>query len=111
MRVSFYVSASGRRPVEEFIQSLPKPDQARFADVYNGIKEFGLHCPRVTFRQLRGKLWEVKFSAKNGGYRICYVMMDQGDMTWLHAFKKATQRTPLHDLELAERRMKEVLCD
>ncbi|MDO8519795.1 MAG: type II toxin-antitoxin system RelE/ParE family toxin [Deltaproteobacteria bacterium] len=109
MRVSFYLSTSGRSPVEEFIQSLPKSDQARFADVYKGIRDFGLHCPRVTFRQLRGKLWEVKFSANSGGYRICYVIINDNHMVWLHAFKKTTQKTPAHNLELAERRMKEIL--
>lgn len=89
--------------------SLPKSDQARFADVYTGIREYGLSCPRVTFKPLRGKLWEVKFSAKGGGYRICYVMVDGDNMIWLHAFKKTTQKTPVNDLALAEKRMKEVL--
>ena len=32
-----------------------------------------------------------------------------GTMVWLHAFKKKTQKTPAGDLELAEKRMKEVL--
>lgn len=109
MRVSFYVSALGRSPVEEFIRSLSKSDQARFADIYNGVKEFGLNCPRVTFKQLRGKLWEIKFSAKGGGYRICYVLIDVETMIWLHSFKKTTRKTPSSHLELAERRMKEVL--
>lgn len=109
MRVLFYNAVSGRSPVEEYILSLPKSDQARFADVHKGITEFGLNCPRVTFRQLRGKLWEIKFSSTGGGYRICYVMMNDNQMVWLHVFKKTTQKTPMHDLELAERRMKEII--
>lgn len=109
MRVLFYTSPGGRSPVEEFIESLPKADQARFADVYQGIQEFGLDCPRIKLRQLHGKLWEVKFSAKGGGYRIGYVMITRDSMVWLHAFKKTTQRTPVADLSLAESRMKEIL--
>lgn len=109
MQIRFYTLASGRSPVEEFIQSLPKNDQARFADVYNGIKEHGLNCPRAQFRQLRGKLWEVKFTSPSGGYRIGYVMMDRETMVWLHAFKKTTQKTPSQELDLAEKRMKELL--
>lgn len=89
--------------------SLSKSDQARFADVYKGIKELGFHCPRVTFKSLRGKLWEIKFSAERSGYRVCYVMINGDEMVWLHAFKKTTQKMPLRDLELAERRMKEIL--
>lgn len=109
MKVSFYVTESGRSPVEDFILSLPKADQARFADIHYGIAEYGLHCPRAVFKHLRGKLWEVKFSAKGGGYRICYVVIERDNMVWLHAFKKTSQKTPSSDLKLAEQRMKEVL--
>lgn len=109
MRVSFYVSSLGRSPVEDFILSLPKCDQARFADVHYGICEDGLDCSRVVFKPLRGKLWEIKFAAEGGGYRICYVMLNGDKMVWLHAFKKTTNKTPRRDLEVAERRMKEIL--
>ena len=61
------------------------------------------------FKHLRGKLWEIKFSAKGGGYRICYVMIEWDNMVWLHVFKKTTQKTPSGDLAIAEQRMKEVL--
>src|SRR3989338_2883540 len=105
MRVSFYTMPSGRSPVEEFIRSLPKQDQARFADVHQGIKEYGFDCPRVAFKHLREKLWEIKFSAQGGGYRICYVTVEKDTMIWLHAFKKTSQKTSLRDLELALLRM------
>jgi len=109
MNVAFYETASGRSPVEDFISGLSKVDQARFADVFEGIENYGLGCPRVQFKQLRGKLWEVKFNAPSGGYRIAYVVVELNTMVWLHAFKKKTQKTPIGDLEIAEKRMKEVL--
>ncbi len=109
MKVSFYETVSGRSPIEDFIEGLPKADQARFADVFDGIEKYGLGCPRVQFRQLRGKLWEVKFNSPSGGYRIAYVVVESETMVWLHAFKKRTQKTPTGDLEIAEKRMKEVL--
>jgi phage-related protein len=109
MRVAFYTSSSGRSPVEDFIGSLPKVDQARFRDVFDGIQSHGLDCPRVQLRQLRGKLWEIKFSAPSGGYRIAYVVVQKDVMVWLHAFKKTTQKTPTRDLDIAERRMQEIL--
>ena len=109
MKVSFYETTSGRSPIESFIKRLPKADQARFVDVFDGIEKYGLGCPRVQFRQLRGKLWEVKFNSPSGGYRIAYVVVESKTMVWLHAFKKKTQKTPTEDLEIAEKRMKEVL--
>lgn len=109
MKVALYETSSGRSPVEDFISELPKADQARFTDVFEGIEKYGLGCPRVQFRQLRGKLWEVKSNAPSGGYRIAYVVVESDTMVWLHAFKKKTQKTPVGDLEIAEKRMKEVL--
>lgn len=109
MKVVFYTTHSGRSPVEEFIKSLPKADQARFLEVYEGVEQFGFDCPRVQFRQLSGKLWEIKFAAPGGGYRIAYVVIDREQMVWLHAFKKKTQKTPGGDLKIAEKRMGEVL--
>lgn len=78
---------------------------------WNGVSpgEFGLSYARVTFKQLRGKLWEIKFQAPNGGYRMAYVIVEQKEIVILHAFKKSTQKTPIKDLDLAEKRMKEVL--
>ncbi len=95
--------------MEDRIADLPKADRARFADVFEGVEKYGLGCPRVQFRQLRGKLWEIKFNSASGGYRIAYVVVETDTMVWLHAFKKKTQKTPTEDLELAEKRMKEVL--
>ena len=109
MKIEFYQSARGTSPIEDFILDLPKSDQARFADVFDGIEKFGLDCPRVKFKPLRGKLWEIKFNAPSGGYRVAYVVVEARSMIWLHVFKKTTQKTPLNDLDLAEKRMKEVL--
>ena len=109
MRVDLYETPSGQSPVEKYIESLPKADQARFAEVLLGLEEQGLAYSRAQFRQLRGKLWEVKFSAPSGGHRMAYVLLAADYIVILHAFRKSTQKTPLHDLDLAEKRMKEVL--
>jgi phage-related protein len=109
MEVDFYRTPNGRSPIEEFIAELPKVDQARFLDIYQGIKQYGLECPRAIFKPLHGKLWEIKFSGPSGGYRVAYVLVTGPIMVWLHAFKKKTQKTSPLDLQLAEKRMKEVL--
>lgn len=47
--------------------------------------------------------------SESGGYRIAYVLVERSSMVWLHAFKKRSQKTKQDDLELAMKRMKEVL--
>jgi hypothetical protein len=39
MKVAFYEKVSGKNPIEDFILTLPKADQARFADVFDGIEK------------------------------------------------------------------------
>lgn len=107
--INFYETPSGRSPVEYFISSRSKRDQARFAEVIIGLGELGLSYSRVQFKPLRGKLWEIKFQAPDGGYRMLYVLIKTDEMVILHAFRKTTPKTPLHELEVAEKRMKEVL--
>ena len=97
------------RLLKTFIESLQKPDRARFAEVIVGIEQSGLAYSRVQFKPLRGKIWEIKFSGIAGGYRVAYVLVEGNEMVWLHAFKKASQKTPFRELDLAEKRMKEVL--
>jgi phage-related protein len=108
MNIDFYKTSSGRNVIDEFVQKLTPQDQGRFVDVYKGIQAQGLEFPTVQFRQLDGKLWEIKYSAPGGKYRIAYVMMEVNRMVWLHMFKKKTQKTPKNDLDLALRRMEEV---
>lgn len=109
MKINFYLTSSGRSPVEKYIEGLPKEDQAKFVDVIKGIREYGLEFEPVVFKHLKGKLWEIKFRAKGAGYRVVYVIVEKDLMLWLHAIKKDSQKTPPEDLDLAERRMKEVL--
>ncbi len=108
MKIDQYQTSSGRKPIADFIKGLSKEDQACFIDVIEGIKKHGLNYSEVIFKQLKGKLWEIKFMAPGGGYRIAYVIIEHDRMIWLHAFKKTTQKTSKRDLDLAEKRMKEV---
>lgn len=66
MKISFYQTGPGNCPVQKFIESLPKNDQARFAEIYDGILQYGLNCPRVSFKVIERKLWEIKFRGQGG---------------------------------------------
>lgn len=107
MKVTFYHTASGRSPVEDFIGGLPEADRGKFYEVWEGIGAHGLHYEGVEYRHLQGKLWEIKFRAQGGGYRVAYVLVHSDEIAWLHAFKKTSQKTKDRDLALALKRLKE----
>jgi phage-related protein len=91
--------------VLDYIQNLAKPDRARVLEALEQIERRGFDAIRVEFRQIEGKLWEVKI----GSHRVFYVMIDREEIVLLHAYKKQQQKLPLKEREIAIRRMKELL--
>lgn len=105
MKVTFYTTVAGRAPVLDYIRDLSKPERARLLEVLNQVEQYGFDTVRMQFRQIEGKLWEIKISA----HRIFYVMVQREEMVLLHAYKKQGQKMPLREREVAIKRMKEVL--
>jgi phage-related protein len=105
VRVTFFETDSGRSPVLKYILDLPKPERARLFEALDQIERHGLDAVRVQFRQIEGKLWEIKASA----HRVFYVVIEKDEMVLLHAYKKQGQKLPLKERDIAIRRMKELL--
>jgi len=105
VKVTFFRTASSRSPVLEYIQNLTKPERARVLEALEQVERRGLDAVRVEFRQIDGKLWEIKI----GSHRVFYVMIDREEMVLLHAYKKQGQKLPVREREIAIRRMKELL--
>jgi phage-related protein len=105
VRVTFFTTAAGRCPVLDYINSLAKPERARVLEALDQIERRGLAAIRVQFRQIEGKLWEIKI----GSHRVFYVMIDGEEMVLLHAYKKQQQKLLIKEREIALRRMKELL--
>jgi phage-related protein len=108
MKIVFYETKSGRNKVLDFISKLSNQDQARIFGSLKSVEEQGLDSNRVQFRQINGKLWEIKIKTQTSGYRFFYVCLNSFKLVLLHAYKKQSQKAPAKELELAERRMKEV---
>lgn len=109
MVIYFYKTGTGRSPIKEFIDGLPEEDQARFLEVIDEVEAHGFSAVRLVFKPIQGKLWEIKFRSTSGGYRIFYVLVGKDEMIWLHAFQKKTQKTPKKELQIAMKRIKEVM--
>lgn len=56
-------------------------------------------------RQLRGKLWEIKFYSDN---RIMYVVADGDNIYLIHACKKQKDKAEKFELKKAIQRVKEL---
>jgi len=105
VRITFFETDSGRSPVLKYILDLPKPERARLFEALDQIERHGFDAVRVQFRQIEGKLWEIKVSA----HRVFYVVIEENEMVLLHAYKKQGQKLPSRERDIAIRRMKELL--
>jgi phage-related protein len=95
--------------VAEEISALPADMQARFIRIAERICQIGLETlgePHV--KHLEGKLWELRFTGRDGIARAMYVTASTRRVVVLRAFVKKTQKTPRAEIELALRRAKEV---
>ena len=104
----FFASDAANEPVRNWLRALPTPDR----------RVVGQDLMRVQWRWPVGMplcrnqgdgLWEVRSSL--AGNRIARVVfcLYEGQLVALHAFIKKTQKTPKDALELATKRMKELV--
>ena len=108
MKIVFYSTRNGK-PIDKFINNLSKKDRARVVSCLKNVEELGFDCPRVQFRQIKGKLWEIKIKSFSGGFRFFYVTIKLTTIILLHAYKKQSQKAPQKEIDKAEKRMMEVL--
>ena len=83
-------------------------DRAKVLGCLKSIEELVFDSPRVEFRQIDGKLWEIKIRTKAAGYRFFYVTVRKSKLVILHAYKKQSQKAPAKEIKTALNRQKEV---
>ncbi|MEK6813634.1 MAG: type II toxin-antitoxin system RelE/ParE family toxin [Nitrospirota bacterium] len=89
---------------DDFIGNLPDEERAEVDAVLEDLAVHGLDAPLVSLRQVRGKLWEIRFTRA----RIFYTMAEEGTMVLLHAYKKQSRKAPPHEIDTALKRMRQL---
>ena len=54
-------------------------------------------------------VWEIRISDEAGQFRVIYIAKLKDAVFVLHCFQKKSQKTPLKDLDLASKRLGELL--
>ena len=104
---SFYATPNGNEPVREWLLELNEDDR-RTVGFDIATAELGWPVGMPLCRSLSNGLWEIRSNISSG--RIARVIFTpaQGRMVLLHGFIKKTQKTPKPDLDLAQKRRKEI---
>ena len=103
----FYENSNGKKPVREWLLSLDKADRKTIGEDIKTV-EYGFPIGMPICRKLGSKLYEVRsnISDKRIARVIFTVMSDY--MVLLHGFIKKDQKTPKSEINLAEKRKKEI---
>jgi phage-related protein len=104
----FYLTPKGRSIVLEFLDGLDAQDSAiAFAAIAAIQRDFPLKS-QVKVKRLRGKIWEICLTIGAGELRIIFAPDSHGTMIILNVFLKKSRKTPRAEIDLAEKRLKEV---
>lgn len=107
LRARFYETAAGRKPVRDWLFQLSREDR-RVVGFDVQTVEFGWPVGMPTCRPLGVGLWEIRSNLSGGiTARVLFCLM-RNEIVLLHAFIKKSQKTPREEIEVAQRRRREI---
>lgn len=107
LQARFYESAAGRKPVREWLFDIDEDDRRTVGYDIQTV-EFGWPVGMPTCRPLGDGLWEVRSNLSNSRIGRVLFCIVKGGMVLLHGFIKKTQKTPQQDIDLANKRRREI---
>jgi phage-related protein len=105
--VVFYRTAGGNEPVLDWLRDL-QPEDRRVIGTDLATVQFGWPLGMPLCRSLGSGLWEVRSTLPSRRIARVLFFVEGGRIGVVHGFIKKTQKTPLEDMDLAKRRMKEM---
>lgn len=103
-----FESERGEKPVKEFISSKDAQTKSKFFRQYDLLSQYGPHLGFPHCKKITKLIYELRIRGENE-IRIFYSLV-RGEYILLHVFKKKSQKTPLSELNVAEKRLK-ILID
>ena len=109
IELRFFRTLSGNEPVREWLLELPDDDRRRIG-IDLATVEFGwpIGMPLCRAISSRRGLWEFRTDLSGGRIARGLFCVSDDRLHALHGFIKKTQKTPVRDLDLAGKRMKEL---
>jgi phage-related protein len=113
-KIVFYKDKNGRQPTQAYIISLSarrdKDSRIKFnkiSDYINALAEHGQALGMPYMKHIDGEVWELRPLRD----RIFFVAWQEDSFLILHHFMKRTQKTPQREIDIAKRRLQEIIAD
>lgn len=108
--IVFYRTQSGRSPVQDFLDDLTPAASDRIGDLLRIIAAAD-QMPAQVLKKLAGTdgLWELRVKHDGNAFRLLSFWDGARIIVLLSAFAKKTEKTPVLEIEVAQRRRRDYL--
>lgn len=104
-----YETAGGKKPVEEFIESLEPQTQDKFIIKQRLLQDFGPQLRHPHTDYIGEGIFELRFKSREGQLRVLFFFFHGKKIIFTNGFLKKTQKTPQKEIEIAQERKKDFL--
>ena len=101
--IVYFRNASGRKPVEGFIDSLNPKMRAKVFGRLELLEEYGPMLGMPLARHLSDGIFELRTICSGDITRILYFFVDGKRVVLTHGFVKKAQKTPAQEIDRAKR--------
>lgn len=108
--IEYYQNTLGNNPIHEFLLDLARKNENLFNKTTKGIQKLRrrVYHKEPLSKYLEHGLWELRINAGSNILRVIYTFNKGKVIILLHVFIKKQQKIPLHELETARKRLKEL---
>ncbi|MBC8420734.1 MAG: type II toxin-antitoxin system RelE/ParE family toxin [Desulfobacterales bacterium] len=103
----FYRSASGKCPIEEFVEDLPVEDAKEVVAAIAALRELGNNARRPLADYLEDGIYELRARRFKKQFRVLYTYAGRQTILLLTGFVKKTKSVPARVLNKAKALKKE----
>ncbi len=107
-QINFFKNGD-RSPIEDWLNDLPIGTRSKILRHIELLKDNGPFLKEPFVKHIKNKIYELRTKDKDGIYRILYFLYKEKTFILLHGFVKKTDKTPGDAINIAEKRMKEII--
>jgi len=98
-QVDFYKTSTGKIPLTEFMDSLPKKLKVKALSDIGLLEELGTDIRLPYSKHLKNGLFELRIQQSNNNVRIFYFFFIEKKIILTNGFIKKTQKIPSKEIE------------
>lgn len=108
--IIFYITKSGKCPVKAHLDTLSDNQVTKISWVLKLIRELD-QVPSRYFKKLADTdgIWEVRVDVGKNTFRLLGFFQGRDLIILTNSFQKKSQKTPVNEIKLAEKRKKDFL--